>query len=225
MDLKIHEAAKLLGVDADEVSGWIENKGLPAHHFQEQYRINSVELQEWALEHGIRVPPELMAVNRSAGNGRAPDLIAALERGGLHPRVPGRTRDDVLAAVAALPGIPKAIDRDLLLQLLLAREMLASTGVGGGIAIPHPRSPIVLDVEVPPTLLLSYLQQPVDFNAIDGKPVWAVFLLLSPTIPDHLRMLSQLSYALHDAQVRTLLERKAPLPELIARLRALPAKG
>jgi PTS system nitrogen regulatory IIA component len=224
MNLKIHEAARLLGVDADEVSAWIRDKGLPAHKFQEQYRINSVELQEWALEHGVRIPPELTAVNR-AGSGPAPDLVAALERGGLHAGVPGRTRDEVLAAVAALPGIPEAIDRELLLQLLLAREMLASTGVGGGIALPHPRSPIVLDVELPPTLLLCFPEQPVDFKAVDGKPVWALFLLLSPTIQDHLRMLSQLSYALHDKQARTLLEQRAPLADLLAHLRAMPGRS
>src|SRR6185437_8520546 len=116
MDLKIHEAARLLDTDADDVERWIRDKGLRAHLFQEQYRINSVELQEWALQHGIRVPPELMAVNRAA-SGPAPDLVRALERGGLHANVPGTARDEVLAAVAALPGIPKAIDRDLLLQL------------------------------------------------------------------------------------------------------------
>ena len=224
MDLKIHEAARLLGADADEVERWIRDRGLRAHFFQEQFRINSVELQEWALEHGIRVPPELMAVNRVA-TGSAADLVAALERGGRHAGVPGNSRDEVLAAVAALPGIPKAIDRDVLLQLLVAREMLASTGVGGGIAVPHPRSPIVLDVEVPPTLLLCFLQQPVDFGAIDGRPVWALFLLLSPTVQQHLRLLSQLSYALHDAQARALLESKAPLADLLARLRELPAQG
>ncbi len=183
-----------------------------------------MELQEWAQAHGIRVPPELTAVNR-AGSGSLPDLVDALERGGLHAGVAGRTRDEVLAAVAALPGIPPAIDRELLLQLLLAREMLASTGVGGGIAVPHPRSPIVLDVEVPPTLLLCFPRQPVDFKAIDGKPVSALFLLLSPTIQDHLRMLSQLSYALHDAEVRELLGRQAPLDELLVRLRAMPGRS
>ncbi|HUJ29177.1 MAG TPA: excisionase family DNA-binding protein, partial [Myxococcales bacterium] len=137
MDLKVYEAARLLGVDGDEVERWIRERGLRAHLFQEQYRINSVDLQEWALGQGIRVPPELLAVNR-ATQGPAPDLVGALERGGQHADVPGQTRDEVLAAVAHLPGIPAAIDRDLLLQLLVAREMLASTGVGGGIAVPHP---------------------------------------------------------------------------------------
>ncbi len=224
MDLKIREAAKLLGVDADEVRRWIRDLSLPAHRFQEQFRIHSVELQEWALEHGVRVTPALLQVNR-AGTGPVPDLVSALERGGLSADLPGGTRDEVLAAVARLPGIPQAFDRELLLQLLLAREMLGSTGLGGGIAVPHPRSPIVLDVKVPPTLLLCFLRQPVDFGAVDGKPVWALFLLLSPTIQSHLRMLSQLSWALHDVQVRALLESRAPLSELTAHLRSLSAPG
>ena len=220
MDLKIAEAARLLRVNGDEIERWIRERGLRAHRFQEQYRINSVELQEWALEQGIRVPPELLAVNRDAPP-EAADLAEALLRGGLHADVPGATRDEALSAVARLPGIPDVIDRDLLVQLLVAREMLASTGVGGGIALPHPRSPIVVDVSLPATLLLCFLRQPVDFGAIDGKPVWALFLLLSPTIQQHLRLLSQLSYALHDAAARELLQRRAPLPELLARFREL----
>jgi len=222
MDLKIHEAARLLQVESDEVARWIREKGLPAHQFHEQFHINSVELQEWALAHGVRFPPELMAVNRASG-GPAADLVAALERGGMHRDVQGTRRDEVLANVVQLPGVPAAIDRALLLELLRAREMLASTGLGGGIAVPHPRSPIVLDVAVPPTLLACFLAQPVDFLAVDGHPVWALFLLLSPTVPDHLKMLSQLSYALHDPAVRSLLEHRVPLETLIARLAELPA--
>jgi PTS system nitrogen regulatory IIA component len=222
MDLKIQEAARLLQVDSDEIARWIREKGLPAHQSNDQFHINSVELQEWALTHGVRFPPELMAVNRASA-GPAADLVAALERGGMHRDVPGKKRDEVLANVVQLPGVPERIDRALLLELLRAREMLASTGLGGGIAVPHPRSPIVLDVAIQPTLLACFLREPVDFGAVDGRPVWALFLLLSPTVPDHLKMLSQLSYALHDTPVRSLLERRAPLDALIARLAELPA--
>ena len=222
MDLKIHEAARLLNVGSNEVERWIKEKALPAHEFNDTFHINSVELQEWALANGVQLPPQLLAVNRASG-GPAADLIAALERGGMHRDLAGASRDEVLANVVQLPGVPAPIDRGLLLELLRAREMLASTGLGGGIAVPHPRSPIVLDVQVPPTMLLCYLQKPIDFGAIDGKPVWALFLLLSPTVPDHLRLLSQLSYALHDTKVRSLLKERAPFEGLIARLAELRA--
>ena len=60
---------------------------------------------------------------------------------------------------------------------ILKREELGSTGVGGGVAIPHARVP---DLKVP-FGILARLQEAIDFNAIDGQPVDIAFLLLLPT--------------------------------------------
>ena len=219
MHLKVSDAARLLEVEPDTVLRWIKEKGLPAQRLRGQFHVNSVELQEWALANHIRMapPPEEEDSHKEPTS----DLIGSLLRGGVHAGVSGATRDEVLASVVRLPGIPDRIDRDTLLQLLLAREMLGSTGVGGGIAIPHPRTPLVLDVEVPSVAVAGYLPKPIDFKAVDGKPVWMLFLLLSPSIPDHLRLLAQLSWALHDAELRRLLEQRAPLDSLLTRLRAM----
>jgi PTS system nitrogen regulatory IIA component len=62
---------------------------------------------------------------------------------------------------------------------ILKREDLGSTGVGGGVAIPHAR---VQGLKTP-FGILARLQRPVDFNAIDGQPVDVVFLLLLPAAP------------------------------------------
>jgi nitrogen PTS system EIIA component len=59
---------------------------------------------------------------------------------------------------------------------ILKREELGSTGVGGGIAIPHARIQKVQK----PFGVLARLRKPMDFNAIDGQPVDIVFLLLLP---------------------------------------------
>ncbi len=59
---------------------------------------------------------------------------------------------------------------------LLKREELGSTGVGGGVAIPHAR---LLDLQRP-FGLLARLKQPIKFDAIDGQPVDIVFVLLLP---------------------------------------------
>jgi PTS system nitrogen regulatory IIA component len=63
---------------------------------------------------------------------------------------------------------------------LLKREALGSTGMGGGVAIPHARLPMVKK----PYGALARLEPPVDFNAIDGQPVDLVFLLLLPAPPE-----------------------------------------
>lgn len=76
-------------------------------------------------------------------------------------------------AAAAL-GLPERI----ILEPLLAREKLGSTGIGEGIAIPHTR---LAGIDKP-FGLLGRLNRPIEFEAIDEMPVDMVFLLL---IPDH----------------------------------------
>jgi PTS system nitrogen regulatory IIA component len=67
-----------------------------------------------------------------------------------------------------------------ILGAILARENLGSTGVGGGIAIPHARLPWLTRRFG----LLVRLKRPIEFEAIDGRPVDIVFLLLSPDKPE-----------------------------------------
>jgi PTS system nitrogen regulatory IIA component len=81
--------------------------------------------------------------------------------------------------------------------MLLARESLASTGVGDGIAIPHVRYSITLHPPRP-MLSLCFLENAIDFNALDGRPVRVLCILLSPTIRGHLILLSKLGFALRD---------------------------
>jgi PTS system nitrogen regulatory IIA component len=101
--------------------------------------------------------------------------------------------------------------------MLMAREAIGSTGIGGGIALPHPRNPIVLSVDKPIVSLL-FLEKPIDFNAIDGKPVILFFLLISPTVRIHLHLLSRIAYAVHYAAFKDALSSKAPPGEILAAL-------
>jgi PTS system nitrogen regulatory IIA component len=181
-----------------------------------QYRLNSVELQEWAAAHGYRISSELFASEGAAG----PSLAEALERGGIHAGVGGASREEVIAAISELPGIPAHVDREMLRQLLLAREALGCTAFGNGIAIPHPRDPLVLGLREP-SALLCFLAHGVDFNAADGQPVGALFLLLSPSVRGHLQMLASVARALKDPTLLELVKTQAPPKAILDRLRAL----
>lgn len=218
MDLRVRDVARLLNVSEQTVYRWARKGSLPAHRVHDQYLFNRVELQEWAALHKHRVSTELFTPDGSAEP--LPGLQAALERGGIVHDLPGERREEVLAAVAQLPGIPASVNRQLLYQLLLAREALASTSVGDGIAIPHPRDPVVVHVDEP-LVFLCFLRHTVDFGAMDGRPVEVLFLLLTPSVRDHLRMLSRLAAALHDEPLKQLLHAAAPRGAILDRVAAL----
>ena len=99
--------------------------------------------------------------------------------------------------------------------MYLARETLASTGVGDGIAIPHVRNPVVLQVPVP-MVTLCFLRTPVDFSAVDEKPVFALFSLVTPTIRAHLSLLSQLAFSLRSPGLLALLRSQASEDTIMA---------
>ncbi len=107
-----------------------------------------------------------------------------------------------------------------MLSVLEAREAMGSTGIGDGIAIPHVRNPILLHVEQP-FVTLALLPEPVDFDAIDGKPVHALFFVVSPSVPVHLRILAQLGFVLRDDVLRKLLADRAPTDDIIGRIEML----
>ena len=73
-------------------------------------------------------------------------------------------------------SIKKGADAELIVSTLLKREELGSTGIGKGIAIPHCRSLAVDKLEI----AVGRTTKPINFNAIDKKPVSLIFLIIAP---------------------------------------------
>jgi PTS system nitrogen regulatory IIA component len=224
MNVTLREAARLLHASEKTLYRWIQKGILPAYRIHDEYRFNRVELEEWAIAHQRPLRPLAPSHASTASQGTPPNLGSAIVRGGIYHRVGGRTRDQVFESIVALPGIPRHVNSAHLLEMLRAREGLASTAVGGGIAIPHPRNPLVLGVDEA-TVLLCFLEHCVDFGALDGKCVQTLFLLLSPTIEAHLQMLARISFVLHDGAFLRLLARRAAPEAIFGRLAELRPAG
>lgn len=73
-------------------------------------------------------------------------------------------------------SVKKGSDAELIVSTLLKREELGSTGIGKGIAIPHCRSLAVSKLEI----AVGRTTKPINFNAIDKKPVSLIFLIIAP---------------------------------------------
>ena len=147
-----------------------------------------------------------------------PSLFEALEAGGIHFQLEDSDKEHALRALVRVLPLPESVDRELLLQLFLAREASASTAIGDGIAIPHVRNPIVLNVSRP-AVTLAFLAHPVDFGALDGKPVDILFSIVSPTTRSHLQLLSRLSFALYAGDCRDAVIRHASRDEILEEFR------
>jgi PTS system nitrogen regulatory IIA component len=102
----------------------------------------------------------------------------------------------LLAELSAKAAHLYKLDERRLFDRLLERERLGSTGIGGGIAIPHGRMAGLSK----PVGMFARLAHGVDFDSIDERPVDTVFLLLAPegAGADHLKALARVSRLLRD---------------------------
>jgi PTS system nitrogen regulatory IIA component len=220
MQLMVRDVSKFLNVSEATVTRWIKQRGLPAQHVGGQYRFNRAELLEWATANQIKVSLEMF--DNLETDEPVPNLAAALEAGGIFYNLPDTNKNLALRALVQVLPLPDGVDREILLRLFLAREASASTAIGGGIALPHVRNPIVVHV-AHPMVTLCFLEQPIDFGALDGKPVQVLFSLICPTMRSHLQMLSRLSYALHDDQFKQIVLRHGPRDEILREARRIEA--
>ena len=209
MQLGVKDVAGIFNISENTVYQWIKGRKLPVYRINEQCRFNRAELLEWAAVNRLKIAPGKM-LDQCKEDGETPRLDHALLEGGVHYNVVGTDKASVLREVVNLMRLPEEADRSLLHDVLLAREDLGSTGVGNGIAIPHVRNPIVLYISRP-MLTLCFLEQEIDFGALDGQPVSILFTLISHTIRSHLHLLSKLAFALRDPEFKAIsLNRGSP---------------
>jgi PTS system nitrogen regulatory IIA component len=202
MQLTVRDASKLLSIPEKTIYRLIKHRDIPFYRLQKSFFFNRTELLEWAIAKSVGVSPNLF--EDSASPTRLPLLADALERGGIHRIAGGKDKRDILKSVVSLVQDLPDVHRAFMFEALCTRESLGSTAIGGGIAIPHVRNPIVLNIKSA-TILLCFLDTPVDFGAIDGVGVSTLFTMISPTARVHLHLLARLSYFLCNKSVKSLL--------------------
>ena len=220
MQLTVRDVSGLLNVSEKTVYRWISERNLPGYRLSGQYRFNRAELLEWATGNKVNVSPRIFQEDKETAP--LPELADALQSGGVFYRLSGSDKESVLRSVVEHLRLPEEVDRVFLLEMLLAREALESTGIGEGIAIPHARTPIVLHVPKP-LVTLCFLERPVDFGALDSQPVHALFTLISPTVKSHLHLLSRIAFALRDEELKSLIRQQGNRDAILAAIQRTSA--
>jgi len=146
------------------------------------------------------------------------NLASLVERGGVYHNVPGATPQELLAAVInCLPPMP-SLDVNDLYREILEREALVSTGIGKGIALPHPRNPMIGE-DGGPFVAVVFPAQALDWNAPDGGKVHTVFLIVSSSVKQHLGTLSKINFLCQQEGFYSLITEKASEESIIMAIR------
>ncbi len=107
--------------------------------------------------------------------------------------------EELVNQVPEIVNEPEA--RQTLLRALHEREQLYSTGIGDGVALPHARNALVGLVDHP-VIVFGRHAQGIPYNSIDGVPARLFFLLVAPTVTQHLAVLARISRLLRDPKLR-----------------------
>jgi nitrogen PTS system EIIA component len=211
MRLTIKDLTELLNVSEKTIRRWITQGSIPAYRIQGQYRFNKAEILEWSTSRKINLTANIFAEPEGVPVLGLADALAA---GGIFYRVNGSDKESALKAVVENIRLPDDADRSLLLQFLLAREAVASTGIGDGIAIPHVRNPLVLNVHQP-IITLCFLEKAIEFLSLDRQPVFCLFTIVAPTVRSHLYLLSRLAFALKNPAFKDAIKNQSSRDEII----------
>jgi nitrogen PTS system EIIA component len=219
MQLSLRDMTRFLKVAESTVTRWIKQRGLPAQRVNGQYRFHRAEVLEWATTNQVAFSLEVFD-ELEASEEVPPSLADALQAGGVFYNLQDTSKERTLRALVQVLPLPEGVDRELILRLFLVREAAATTAIGNGIALPHVRNPMVLNVDHP-MVTLCFLEKPVDFGALDGQPVQILFSMICPTTRSHLQIISRLSYALQDPQFKEVLVRQGSREEILGEVRRI----
>ena len=190
--MTIEEVASYLRVSERTVYDWAQKGELPGGKLGTTWRFKRQDVEHW-VNSRISSPPK-----SSSGGVDGRDVLT-LERVAV---LDGGDKDTVLRKlVDLLASSPLVHSKDKLLQGILAREELMSTGIGFGVGVPHVRIDSVSDL----VMAVAVCKKPIaDYASLDNQPVQIVCMLAarSDQHAKYIRALSAISSRLKDVETR-----------------------
>lgn len=105
------------------------------------------------------------------------DLLIYFDEQLFLPDLKAQTKDEILEEIVEqFVDVKYLKNKDIVLEMLNQRELLGSTGIGKGIAIPHGRTTSASDIMI----AFARSTEGIEYDAIDGKPVHLIFMIIAP---------------------------------------------
>lgn len=216
MDLEIRDVAELLSVSEQTIKHWLSEGKIPYYRMDEQIRFSRAEIEDWLMEKKFNeqmgFEDDLSHRRQVAGN-RQFSLYRALHKGRVWaPRVE-MTKEEIIRWTMEQMANHFELDAAVLSDLFLDREQMAPTALGAGIAVPHTRDFLLnrhFDV-----IEVVYPVFPLDYGALDHRPVHTLFFLFASEDRQHLHLLAKLAHLCSSEETRTFLQTKPPKDKLL----------
>ena len=218
--INIKQVAEHLGISEKTVYRLIKKSEIPAIKVGNQWRFNRQEVEGWLR----REKPEAYVaghLDEFLPESEPSVLIySLLLKNRIFFDVPGKSREEVLENAMKLIPLDSQTNRKELLEAIIDREKLCSTGIGHGIALPHPRHPHEFTF-MPSSVFLCFLENGIDFNAIDHIPVNKLFFVFARSVNEHLYLLKVLTRLFHEKEFLQLLESSTDKGEVLIKIKQL----
>jgi PTS system nitrogen regulatory IIA component len=216
MKLPMKKVAGALNLPVSTIERWIRQGRIPIQRTGADVVFSRSAVEKWAATHNLS-----FSLDGNPAHVHPPEaidsLVSAMKKGKVCHGIRGANAEAALkSAVDRIDYLSRDV-REELYEKLLEREQLASTGIGNGIAIPHPREPLSKPPETP-AITTCFLENGIHFKAIDDQPVLVFFILISPTVKQHLHLLSRLSYCIRDRSFVSFLHTHPDAADIHARV-------
>lgn len=212
MELKTKDMLALLNIDEKTLHRWIKEKKIPCYKINHQFHFNKMEIKEWILKNKVEVSNKILELVET---NTPVNLCQLIKKGGILFNVAGHSPIEVIKNSVHTMTVPPEVDEETVTYSLIEREEMMPTAIGKGIAVPHPRNPIIADIDNE-QVTLCLLQNPVNYNALDNQPVYATFIILSANPKRHLQILARISYLCQDGKFSDYIRNSNSMDDILA---------
>lgn len=236
MDLKIKDVAELLNVSETTIRRWLGDGKIPAYRLNHQYRFSRIEIENWVMRCKLKpdeegeakflpfaqdqifpLPSENLEPQSQRGGMQQFSLYRAIHKGGVFAQVAGESKEEIIRGTTKLIAQRLGLDADVLADLLLDREKLMPTAMNNGIAVPHTRDFLLQDPF--DVIVVVFPQKPIEYGALDSKPVHTLFFLFSSADKRHLHLLAKLAHLSSNEEALEMLRSKPGKKKLLEYIR------
>lgn len=192
MDLKIKDVADLLNVSETTIRRWLSEGKIPSYKIGGQHRFSRGEIQNWVVSRKSQEALDESPSPSAPGGNKQFSLYRAIHKGSILTHVPGEGKEAVIRNAMHLIAQDLNLDADVLADLLMDRENLQPTALNNGIGVPHTRDFLLSAHQ--DVVVVVFPEQPIDYGALDGKPVHTLFFLFACEDKRHLHLLAKIAH-------------------------------